>query len=313
MSRAYIAPNGEYEIIGYTRQPTWSGDRWCNDFSIKNRNNIEKYIITAWKTFPKKKIIKEIKRNGFKSNLHKLAPFNLFKAILTNPHAETLLKTQQISLLDHALEHWGFKKVEKYWNSIKICIRNNYIVRDAGDYMDHLQILEKLGKDLRSPKYICPENFNKEHARYVQKDRAFEQKKRLAEKRAEIAESQIQYVKDKEKFFKLEFERKDITIKVLDSVKDIMYVGDVLKHCIFSSAYYKRKASLLLCAYKGTEPLETIEFSLKDFKIKQSRGLGNKPSKHHDEIVSLMEDNSIKVKRILKPKKKRKPKAKLVA
>ena len=52
--------------------------------------------------------------------------------------------------------------------------------------------------------------------------------------------------------------------------------------------------------------METIEVSLKNFTILQSRGLHNNPTKHHDAIVKCMQNNMSKVKRMAqKPKVKK--------
>ena len=55
------------------------------------------------------------------------------------------------------------EKINKYWTSIKICIRNKYPINDSGMWMDHLKILEDFNKDILNPKFICPANLKAEH------------------------------------------------------------------------------------------------------------------------------------------------------
>ncbi|MGJ1350657.1 MULTISPECIES: PcfJ domain-containing protein [Sphingobacterium] len=55
---------------------------------------------------------------------------------------------------------------------------------------------------------------------------------------------------------------------------------------------------MILVAYRNGEILETIEISLKDYRILQSRGRNNKETKEHDKIISIVNENIDKIKYI---------------
>ena len=74
-------------------------------------------------------------------------------------------------------------------------------------------------------------------------------------------------------------------------VQEFMEEGDTLKHCLFTNQYYNKKDSLVLSARIKEKPIETIEVSLTEMKVVQSRGLNNKASEYNKRIVKLMKKN----------------------
>lgn len=78
---------------------------------------------------------------------------------------------------------------------------------------------------------------------------------------------------------------------MLEHVREFFEEGNRLNHCVFNSKYYERDDSLILSARINGEPIETIEVSLEEVKVVQSRGLSNEPTEYHDEIISLVNNN----------------------
>ena len=64
-----------------------------------------------------------------------------------------------------------------------------------------------------------------------------------------------------------------------------------MHHCVFDSAYYLKKDSLILSATIDGKRIETIEISLKTLKVIQSRGVCNKNTEYHDQIINLVNKN----------------------
>lgn len=268
-------------------------DQWVLQSELEVRpgsfKSCPRYNLEPYKIYPERRILPEIKRNGFKGNFHDLSPHHFFSLILQDSKAETLLKAGQISL---------FKQLAKYtnpiwhhWNTIKICIRNGYVVKDGQMWLDHINLLDHFGKDLRSPKYVCPDNLLQDHNRLVQKKREQDKKKRLKELREQIAKDQVEYAKQKAKFFGLQFMDGEIHIKTLESVEEVMMEGDELGHCVFENKYHKKAGSLIMSARIQDKPIETIEINLRSFKIEQARGKDNKATKYHKRIVNLVNQN----------------------
>lgn len=267
---------------------SWITDTWL-EIRTESYNFKLRAEISPYKIYPEKKILPLVKRNGFKSNFYGFAPQTLFSFILTDQVSETLLKSGQIDLLKH---HYKDRNaILKIWNSVKICIRNNYKVKDASMWIDYLRLLEHFGKDLHSPKYLCSNNYKSAHDHLVSKKRQQDRKQRLNELREKIAVDQKEFEKQKSRFFNLKFNDGKIVIKTLQSVEEFMNEGDVLGHCVFTNEYYKKPNSLILSARIDNTPIETIEVSLSNLSIVQSRGIGNKATKYHDRIVKLVQSN----------------------
>ena len=70
-------------------------------------------------------------------------------------------------MLRHYLRY-SFQHRE-YWASIKICIRNGYTIADGSMWRDMIELLRHFGKDTNSPKYVCPQDLNAEHDKWVEK------------------------------------------------------------------------------------------------------------------------------------------------
>jgi hypothetical protein len=254
--------------------------------------------------YPERKVLPVLKRNGFKGKFYDIPIFRLFSILIADSDAETFIKTNQISLLKYYSEAKG--KISATWMPpIKICIRNNYIIKDISTWMDYVQLLIYFKKDLRNSKYVCPADLKLEHDRLVAKKRAIQKREKLEQIRSEIETAQVQYIEQKQKFFGLQFLSKNITVKVIESVREFMDEGDTLNHCLFTNEYYKKHDSLVLSARIKNKPIETVEVSLTDLKIIQARGQGNKATKYHKEIVNLVNENLHKIGAVSKRKNKK--------
>ena len=115
-----------------------------------------------------------------------------------------------------------------------------------------------------------------------------EREKRLAE----IAGLEADYLKTKGKFFGICFGNESLVVTVIQSVADIEAEGRAMRHCVFENEYYKKDDSLILSAKdKDGNRLETIEVNTKTFQVMQSRGVCNKNTPHHEEIINLVNSN----------------------
>lgn len=238
------------------------------------------------------KVLPVIRRNGFRGSFHGLSPHVLFPLILNDNKAETLLKAKQIDLLKHLSGNSHNRgEVEKYWPSVRICIRNKYQIKDASMWTDYMALLEYFGKDLRSQFYVCPDNLKEAHDRYVKKKKKIERERKLEELKKRIAKEQKLFAKQKGKYFGLCFTDGKITVKALESIEEFMIEGDELDHCLFEREYFKKEKSLILSARIDNKPVETIEVSLERFRIEQARGANNKSTRYHKRILNLVNSN----------------------
>jgi uncharacterized protein YlzI (FlbEa/FlbD family) len=174
-------------------------------------------------------------------------------------------------------------------------MRNAYIVKDASMWFDYIELLVDFGKDINNAKYVCPENLKAVHDKLVRKKREIERKQEIEEMRKEIAAYEKKYAKNKGRFLDLIFKDGNLIVKPLESVEEFMIEGDELNHCVFANKYYEKADCLVLSAMIKDKRIETVELSLKDMKILQSRGMNNIASEYHDRIINLVQSNIKKI------------------
>lgn len=278
---------------------------WHSEMKVKSsgcyKSNF-RHNISPYKSFPKAQILPIFKRNGFEGDFHWISPLEFFVELLRSQYFETLLKSKQSSLLRFVADRGG---IYRLWPSIKICIRNNYIIKDAKIWADYIDLLEYFKKDIRNAHFICPKNLQAEHDLLMNKKRKIQQKEKdmsdreKAIQRIEKAKLEKEnYIVQKQKFFDLLFAEDKIKIEPLKSVDEFMKEGDELQHCVYTNAYYNLPVSLIMSARINNNPIETIEISLEKMDVVQCRGKLNKNSEHHDQIISLVRKNMSKIQKV---------------
>ena len=80
----------------------------------------------------------------------------------------------------------------------------------------------------------------------------------------------------------------------------IFYIFVWFAWCVFSNAYYLKEDSLILSATIDGKRIETIEVSLRTLEVVQSRGVCNKNTAYHEQIVNLVNANRGLISRRMK-------------
>ncbi|MCP1996686.1 PcfJ domain-containing protein [Flavobacterium sp. HSC-61S13] len=264
------------------------------DIEIRTESYWKSYEVSPDLYCKTSKFRPEYKRLGIDHNLKHLTLIPLVNKIRCCTKTETLIKAGYCGAVNKCTDN----NLNKFWPTLKICLRNQYKIKDSSMYIDYLNLLEYFKKDLRNSKFVCPKNLKKEHDLLMNKKRKILQKAeqerekvRSEARRVKIEKNQIEYTRNKGVFFGVAFSKNDIEIKVLESVQEFKEEGDIHNHCVFTNEYYNKEDSLVLSAKVKSKPVETVEISLSKMKIIQSRGLGNEASKHNKEIVSLVKKN----------------------
>lgn len=292
----WFKPSGRLTIVAKTISYCNTG--WHGDLEIRtNTSNFwsnNKYDVYAYKFLPESEVLPLYARNGFTTKLESIPPYSFLKNLLVWSRMETMVKAGQLKLAAHNDEN----KIWQRWNSIKICIRRKYIVKDAHTWFDYLDLLEFFNKDLFSDKYICPKNLKREHDRLVaKKNRILAQQRReqeieRAKKNAEkIAAAEIAYKQNKAVFIGLVFKKDNLTVQVLASLSEFIAEADAHQHCVFTNEYYAKPDSLIFSARIDDKPIETVELSLSKMKVVQSRGKGNNATEYNKQIIELVNKN----------------------
>jgi hypothetical protein len=213
----------------------------------------------------------------------------LAKRLLTHPLTEEMVKHGQYDAV-----RWMIEREETLpaVQSVRICIRNGYKIEDFGMWLDMVNNLMRFGKDVRSAKYVCPEDLQAAHDKWMRKAQEDDRRKRREAALRTIAREEEKYAKRMGKYIMKVIEGGGIRIHVLRSVMEFYEEGEAMHHCVYTNGYYKKENCIILGARneKG-ERLETLEVSAKTWKVLQSRGVCNKQTERHDDIVRLMEIN----------------------
>ena len=261
---------------------------FASPFAIRNDNEAYRHISYS-PIYPRYKVLPTLRRNGFNGNFHDIVPTKLIPALLSDSRAETLLKAGQYPMLRHYIR--SSFDIERYWASIKICIRNGYTIADGSMWRDTIDLLRHFGKDTNSPKYVCPSDLKAEHDRLMHKRNKEIERKKLEERIRQAKKHEKAYRKLKGIFFGIAFTDGTLQVRVLESVAEFAAEGTELHHCVFSNSYFLEKNSLILSATIDGKRIETVEVSLKTLEVVQSRGLHNSNTEYHDRIVNLVNSN----------------------
>lgn len=309
----WIREDGKYETVARIHTLNGYCDSWSGgsmeirkDYGNRYYGQSDKYDVYTDKFHPKSKFKPEYERYGIDKNLAGLSFMEAKRIIPENPHAETLLKAEQYDLLSLTTQSANLNRIGRNWASIKICIRNNYIIKDTTMWFDYIDLLQYFQKDIHNSFYGCPKDLKQAHDHLMDKKRKIQLREKLEQQRKELGAAQIKYEKQKARFFDIEFVDENIVVKTLKTVEEFMKEGDELHHCVFTNEYYKKPDSLIMSARIDNKPIETIEVSLKSLKVVQSRGLHNNPSQYHDRIVNVVKKNITAIKQIMSVKKSQK-------
>jgi hypothetical protein len=221
-----------------------------------------------------------------------LMPYWLVRSLLTNNRVETFFKRRQ-TWLTWKFYHYDTKQLtENMWQSIRVALRHGYHwdnQTEINDWCDMIHDLEYLGMDTRNPHYICPANLSDAHQHWIEKARRKRDLEYLEEERKEVAAYEPTFRENREQFFGMVFKDKKLEIQIIPTAMGIKEEGRAMHHCV--GGYYNRPNSLILSAKINGNRIETIEVSLNDYTLVQSRGLQNKSTRYHNRIVKLMQDN----------------------
>jgi len=282
---------GRKAIVAIPRTMGWYIDTFSFYTPMAIRNDNEAYRYAAYSPiYPKFKVSDTLRRNGFEDNFYGIEPTTLIPALLTDSRAETLMKSGRT---DHLRYFLGKRSAfDEYWNSYKIAVRNGYEITEISLWCDYVDMLRRLDKDTHSPKYLCPADLKAEHDRRQEELNRQREREEIATKRQKAMEDEKRFQELKSKFFGICFTDGTIQVHVLESVREHLEEGTTMHHCVFSNEYYLKEDSLILSATIEGKRIETIEVSLKTLEVVQSRGVCNKNTEYHEQIVKLVNANS---------------------
>ena len=287
----WINPQGRKTVIGLQRTlggyyfDTFS---FCSPFEIRRDNEAFCRIADEW-VYPRIKVTDTIKRNGFKGSCHHIHPVSLFQQLLSNPKAETLMKSNEIELLRYLCHHP--EDVDKYWNTIKIAKRNGYKFKDVGMWFDYIKMLEQMGRDINSPTLIAPKDLKTAHDIYVAKVNRQRIKEQREKERQQAIKDKAKFEELKSRYFGMEMTDGEIEIHSIDTIDDYYKIGESQSICCGTAKYFLKESTLTLTAYIGNKQIATIEISLDDYHIIQCRAFANGICEYTEQIAGIINAN----------------------
>ncbi len=277
----------KHTIVAKQRIWNYYNASWSGQLEIRTeRYHRDRYDIQHYSCFPQSVFNDVFKKYGIGHDLKRISYLEAIKQIPFDSNLETLVKTKQFRLLSSGMD--SSYNIRRYWNTIKMVIRNNYKIEDATMYFDYLDLLTYFRRDIRSPKHIFPVDLKAEHNRLVEIKRNRQRKEELERRINQMKFEEKRYQKTFNHFFDFSIQRKNIEIRVVRSVEECKQIGDELKHCVYTNEYYKKVNSIILTALVDGKHTETIEVNLESRKIVQCQGLNNENSEFHNQIMKLM-------------------------
>lgn len=248
--------------------------------------------------YPIKRVIPELRRNGFNGNVCGVNVIDLTLALLKDNMVESLYKTKQYKLVKQIVQS-GYSGIPMH--CLKLVMRHGYIVNDALLWIDYLNDLKTLDKDTHNPKYVCSKDLLNEHKKTMELVQKMKERERklMSEltKMKEASEKNQAYALMKQKYLDIRFDNGHLFFHVLQSPVEFYEEGKAMKHCV--ERYWTKINSLIFSVRDEKEKrIETVEVSLLDYSIVQSRGHCNKDSEFHDEVIQLMKDNMYRIRKV---------------
>ena len=286
----WIDCKGNTTVVGLQRTlgPYIDSFAFCSPFEIRRDNEAFQRIADEW-VYPRIKVTDTIKRNGFKGSCHHIHPVSLFQQLLSNPKAETLIKSNEIELLRYLCHHP--EDVDKYWNTIKIAKRNGYKFKDVGMWFDYIKMLEQMGRDINSPSLTAPKDLKTAHDIYVAKVNRQRIKEQRVKERQQAIEDKAKFEELKSRYFGMAMTDGEIEIHSIDTIDDYYKIGESQSICCGTAKYFLKESTLTLTAYIGNKQIATIEISLDDYHIIQCRAFANGICEYTEQIAGIINAN----------------------
>ena len=210
------------------------------------------------------------------------------------------------------VSHIPYKSVV---DAFKVANRHGYSFDDPVMYTEYLDELFRLGLDLHSPKYLCPDNLREAHSitghrldkkvearvrrvnQYHQDRAAIDEAYRArwqAEQLERDKEIASLYPIEKRPFLGIRFESKNLSFHVLQSVDEFKEEANAMDHCVFRCGYYKKKQSVILSArlLSDNTRISTIELGFSgagEVHILQNRGVSNEVPPYYKESQQTLQ------------------------
>lgn len=276
---------------------------WTSEWKLRREGY--QHCLGAWME-SRPRLLPELKMRGLTRLSDNCSASEQIEKVFNAWEAEVLLKAGERQLYDFFIGH--SRRMRDCWPSIRVALRHHYKIKDVTMWIDLVEMLQKNGKDVHNPHYVCPVDLKAAHdeqmdiiRRRQERERAereAEERRRHAELMNEDGKSNMKYREKMGRMLGVTVKVGDLELKPLQSIREFFDEGEAMHHCVFSNKYYSKADCLIVGARIKGERMETIEVNMKDWKIVQCRGKHNQSSKHHEMIMEAMTANMNKFRRM---------------
>lgn len=277
--------------------------KWDSEWKIRQEGN--QHTIGAWMA-TRPKLLPELKKRGLTRLSDNCSASRQIEKVFNEWEAEVLLKAGAKEMYDHYISH--SRQMVEYWPSIRIALRHKYHVKDVSMWLDLLHLLKNERKDLRNPKFICPDDLKAEHDYWMnvrrrrwekeQAEREEKERREHADLLSEDGRANADYRERLGKMLGVIVTVGDLELRPLQTIREFYEEGEAMHHCVFTNGYYKKEGRLIIGARISGERAETIEVDMSEWKVLQCRGKHNQSSPYHDRIMTAINDNMNKYRRM---------------
>ena len=215
-----------------------------------------------------------------------------YTLMMNNAHTETLLKMNH-PICEYIYTITDVHCVRKHWAQIKIANRHHYDITDIKMWYDTIDLLESIGKDTHSPKYICPNDLRAVHDWALSKHRGIEEREKRKRER-EIAEQNDKAYRERmSAFIGIAFDGNGLHAHVLRSVGEFVEEADYMHHCVYSNRYWDKADCIILSVRDDNgNRLATIEYKPSIGRIIQCYARYNRKPEQDGEIRRFIQSNA---------------------
>lgn len=288
--------HGREILIGRARTMGWYYDSYLKSSDLELRHNYRNYSYNCANMMPIYSINcvslhpswneEELQ---YVTDLQSISKRQLLRGM--TEYMETLYQ-QHFDVFWRLCHKLQIGEICRYQNEIKVALRHHFKFVNPVMWLDTMKMAEHFGIETRNPFYCAPKNLEVLHnslLRRIQK----EKKKQEREKLAKYEEEYYERIKP---YLDLMLKSANVVIVPLSSVKEVYDEACIMHHCVYECNYWRKADTLLLSAQVNGKHIETIEFNLKSFKVEQARGLQNRSTEYHEEILQLMDSGKNEIK-----------------
>ena len=192
--------------------------------------------------------------------------------------------------------------LKAFRRELELCDKHGYEISDINMWIDTVSELRAMGRDTLNAKWSRFPDLAAAHdkvmaqaeARRRREERARE-RERIAEEIEEARSHACEYAAHFGKYAGFLLSDGTVTAVAITDVDTLIEEGDTMHHC--AATYYDKPDSLIFSIRDAEfKRIATVEWSLSEGRILQCRGKYNSVPERFDEIVSLINNNSGRIR-----------------